>query len=156
MIFKIHFILLLLFSYFIGSAFADNLQAQDRERDRPPPRYYTDGRYSSPHADAPPPENSGDLFDNIVGAFLGQGITGAMLIVIGFYLYRTENQARDDRNELTRKLEELVIRSQDNLVEVKTEVSGMKAEISGIKIELGNTGREIESIRDFLMSKRHT
>ena len=155
---KTIFFLFLFFSCSIVSAFADDLQAQDRERDRPPPpQYYNNGRYASPHSNAPPPESSGDLFDNIIGAFLGQGITGAMLIVIGFYLYRTENQARDDRNELTRKLEDLVIRSQDNLVEVKTEVSGMKAEISGIKIELGNTGREIESIRDFLMNKnRHS
>jgi|ETNvirnome_2_300_1030623.scaffolds.fasta_scaffold02730_4 hypothetical protein len=149
------FLLFFFFSCSLGSAVANFLQAQDHER--PPPRYYNDGRYSSPHGDAPAPsEGSGDLFDSIVGAFLGQGITGAMLIVIGFYLYRTENQARDDRNELTRKLEDLVIRSQDNLVEVKTEVSGMKAEISGIRIEMGNQGREMESIRDFLMSKHHT
>ena len=144
-------------SCFVGSAVADNLHAQDRERDRPPPRHYNDGRYSDPHSNnPPPPESSGDLFDSIVGAFLGQGITGAMLIVIGFYLYRTENQARDDRNELTRKLEDLVIRSQDNLVEVKTEVSGMKGELSGIKIELGNHSRELESIRDYMSHKRHS
>ena len=151
---------LLLFSFFffcsVGLTQADDLQAQDRERERPPPRYYNDSRYSKPHTNASPPESSGDLFDNIVGAFLGQGITGAMLIVIGFYLYRTENQARDDRNELTRKLEELVIRSQDNLVEVKTEVSGMKGELSGIKIELGNHSRELESIRDYMSHKRHS
>ncbi len=98
--------------------------------------------------------STGDLIDNIVSAFLSQGITGAMLIVIGFYLYRTENQARDDRNDLTRKLEELVIRSQDNLVEVKTEVSGMKGELSGMKIEMANQSREIESFRDHLINKR--
>ena len=45
---------------------------------------------------------------------------------MGFYLYRTENQARDDRVELTRKLEDLVLRSQDNLVDVKSEVAAMK------------------------------
>ena len=83
-------------------------------------------------------------------------ITGAMLIVIGFYLYRTENQARDDRVELTRKLEDLVLRSQDNLVDVKSEVAAMKVEIAGVKSELGNHGRELESLRDFLMTKRNS
>lgn len=100
------------------------------------------------------PQTTGDVLDNVLSAFLSQGITGAMLIVIGFYLYRTENQARDDRNDLTRKLEELVIRSQDNLVDVKTEVSGMKGELSGMKIEMANQSREIESFRDHLMNKR--
>ena len=98
--------------------------------------------------------STGDLIDNIVSAFLSQGITGAMLIVIGFYLYRTENQARDDRVELTRKLEDLVLRSQDNLVDVQSEVAAMKVEIAGIKSELGNNGRELESLRDFLMTNR--
>ena len=102
-------------------------------------------------ASNPPPWNA--IVDSVLNAFVSQGITGCMLIVIGFYLYRTENQARDDRNDLTRKLEDLVIRSQDNLVEVKSEVSGMKGEMSGIKIELGNYGREIESIRNLLMTK---
>ena len=87
------------------------------------------------------PTSTGDLIDNIVSAFLSQGITGAMLIVIGFYLYRTENQARDDRVELTRKLEDLVLRSQDNLVDVKSEVAAMKVEIAGVKSELGKIGR---------------
>ena len=100
--------------------------------------------------------STGDLIDNIVSAFLSQGITGAMLIVIGFYLYRTENQARDDRVELTRKLEDLVLRSQDNLVDVKSEVAAMKVEIAGVKSELGNHGRELESLRDFLMTKRNS
>lgn len=102
------------------------------------------------------PASTGDLIDNIVSAFLSQGITGAMLIVIGFYLYRTENQARDDRVELTRKLEDLVLRSQDNLVDVKSEVAAMKVEIAGVKSELGNHGRELESLRDFLMTKRNS
>tara|TARA_R100000963_G_scaffold33635_1_gene26115 strand:- start:6248 stop:6670 length:423 start_codon:yes stop_codon:yes gene_type:complete len=108
------------------------------------------------HRSSPPSSHptTGDVLDNVLSAFLSQGITGAMLIVIGFYLYRTENQARDDRNDLTRKLEELVIRSQDNLVEVKTEVAGMRGEMGGMKIEMGNQSREMESLRDHFMNQR--
>jgi len=106
------------------------------------------------HPDVDGAHSTGDLIDNIVSSFLSQGITGAMLIVIGFYLYRTENQAREDRVELTRKLEDLVLRSQDNLVDVKSEVAAMRGEISGMKIEVGNHGRELESLRDFLMTKK--
>tara|TARA_R100000781_G_scaffold80610_1_gene49747 strand:+ start:1670 stop:2062 length:393 start_codon:yes stop_codon:yes gene_type:complete len=109
---------------------------------------------SGHHPEIDASTSTGNLIDNIVSAFLSQGITGAMLIVIGFYLYRTENQARDDRVELTRKLEDLVLRSQDNLIDVKSEVAAMKVEIAGIKSELGNNGRELESLRDFLMTNR--
>ena len=141
-------ILFLFFFSSIGIAFGGGHHYQEK--------IYEYDRVPEYHRSPPPssPQTTGDVLDNVLSAFLSQGITGAMLIVIGFYLYRTENQARDDRNDLTRKLEELVIRSQDNLVEVKTEVSGMKGELSGMKIEMANQSREIESFRDHLMNKR--
>ena len=132
----------------IGIAFSGGHHYQEKlyEYDRVPEYHRSPGPSS--------PQTTGDVLDNVLSAFLSQGITGAMLIVIGFYLYRTENQARDDRNDLTRKLEELVIRSQDNLVEVKTEVAGMRGEMGGMKIEMGNQSREMESLRDHLINKR--
>ena len=142
------YFLFFFFFYTVGIAFATGHHYQDKpyNYDRVPEYHRSPGPSS--------PQTTGDVLDNVLSAFLSQGITGAMLIVIGFYLYRTENQARDDRHDLTRKLEELVIRSQDNLVEVKTEVSGMKGELSGMKIEMANQSREIESFRDHLMNKR--
>jgi hypothetical protein len=142
------FFLFLFFSFSVGIAFSNGHHFSEKN--------YQYDRVPEYHRSPPPssPQTTGDVLDNVLSAFLSQGITGAMLIVIGFYLYRTENQARDDRNDLTRKLEELVIRSQDNLVEVKTEVSGMKGELSGMKIEMANQSREIESFRDHLMNKR--
>lgn len=142
-------IIIFFFLYSIALVFAGghHFPGSHSQYDRVPAEY---------HRSTPPssPPSTGDLLDNVLSAFLSQGITGAMLIVIGFYLYRTENQARDDRNDLTRKLEELVIRSQDNLVEVKTEVAGMRGEMGGMKIEMGNQSREMESLRDHFLNKR--
>ena len=117
--------LLLFFLCSVGIAFSTGHHYQEK--------IYEYDRVPEYHRSTPPssPQTTGDVLDNVLSAFLSQGITGAMLIVIGFYLYRTENQARDDRNDLTRKLEELVIRSQDNLVEVKTEVPSQQFNLLG-------------------------
>tara|TARA_R100000742_G_C4269094_1_gene87537 strand:- start:920 stop:1375 length:456 start_codon:yes stop_codon:yes gene_type:complete len=87
-----------------------------------------------------------ELPNQLVDMFMGQGIVGAMLLVLGVYFYKTESLARTDRINLQAKLESLVERSQDNLVEVKTHLSSLDARMQNVE-------REIESTKDFILTK---
>ena len=87
-----------------------------------------------------------ELPNQLVEMFMGQGIVGAMLLVLGVYFYKTESLARTDRINLQAKLESLVERSQDNLVEVKTHLSSLDARMQNVE-------REIESTKDFILTK---
>ena len=86
------------------------------------------------------------MSDMLVNLFLEQGIMGAMLLILGIYFYKTESLARTDRINLQTKLEGLVERSQDNLVEVKTHLSSLDARMQNVE-------REIESTKDFIFTK---
>ena len=83
------------------------------------------GGYEYPQQEArflqlqPAPQTT-TMSDMMVDIFLEQGILGVMLLILGGYFYKTESLARTDRINLQNKLETLVERSQDNLVEVKT------------------------------------
>ena len=97
------------------------------------------------------PQSSGlnELPNQLVDMFMGQGIVGAMLIVLGFWFYRTESQARQDRIKLTDKFEDLVRESLDrtDLIEVKTGISALDARMQNVE-------RELETLKDFVLSGR--
>jgi hypothetical protein len=80
---------------------------------------------------------------------MGQGIVGAMLIVLGFWFYRTETQARQDRIKLTDKFEQLVRDSLD-----RTDLIEVKSGISALDARMQNVERELETLKDFVLSGR--
>ena len=90
-----------------------------------------------------------ELPNQLVDMFMGQGIVGAMLIVLGLWFYRTETQARQDRIKLTDKFEDLVRESLD-----KTDWIEVKSGISALDARMQNLEREVESLKDFVLSGR--
>ena len=86
------------------------------------------------------------MSDMMVDIFLEQGILGVMLLILGGYFYKTESLARTDRINLQNKLETLVERSQDNLVEVKTHLASLDARMSNLE-------RETEGMKDYIFTK---
>ena len=101
------------------------------------------------HAMQPQPSGINELPNKLVDMFMGQGIVGAMLIILGFWFYRTETQARQDRIKLTDKFEDLVRESLDrtDLIEVKTGISALDARMQNVE-------RELETLKDFVLSGR--
>ena len=85
-----------------------------------------------------------ELPNQLVEMFMGQGIVGAMLIVLGFWFYRTESQARQDRIKLTDKFEDLVRESLDktDVIEVKTGIATLDARMQNIERELELLSRD--------------
>lgn len=107
---------------------------------------YSEARLLQLQALQAPVQASSSMSDMLVNLFLEQGIMGAMLLILGIYFYKTESLARTDRINLQTKLESLVERSQDNLVEVKTHLSSLDARMQNVE-------REIESTKDFIFTK---
>ena len=126
--------------FFSTEAVADKLMAQHP------------GGYEYPQQEArflqlqPPPQTTTSISDMMVDIFLEQGILGAMLLILGGYFYKTESLARTDRINLQNKLETLVERSQDNLVEVKTHLASLDARMSNLE-------RETEGMKDYIFTK---
>ena len=85
-----------------------------------------------------------ELPNQLVEMFMGQGIVGAMLIVLGFWFYKTESQARQDRIKLTDKFEDLVRESLDktDVIEVKTGIATLDARMQNIERELELLSRD--------------
>ena len=110
------------------------------------------GGYEYPQQEArflqlqPTPQTTTSISDMMVDIFLEQGILGAMLLILGGYFYKTESLARTDRINLQNKLETLVERSQDNLVEVKTHLASLDARMSNLE-------RETEGMKDYIFTK---
>ena len=123
-----------------GQAFADKLMA-DEYQQRTNPHY--DSQYQKPTATV------NDVPDRIAAMFLDQGVIGAMLLILGFWFYKTETQARTDRNKMNDKFEELIRESFDksDLIEVKTS-------IASINTQMTNVEREVETLKDFILSGR--
>ena len=118
---------------------ADDLSAQEYQRT--PQQFHPDHRQSqSAFNDAP---------DQIVQMFLSNGPVGAMLLLMCFWFYKTENLARQDRNKMNDKFEELIRESFDksDLIEVKTS-------IASINTQMANVEREVETLKDFVLSGR--
>ena len=93
--------------------------------------------------------NLNELPNQIIEMFMGQGIVGAMLIILGFWFYRTETQARQDRIKLTDKFADLGRESLD-----KTDWIEVKSGISALNARMQNLEREVESLKDFVLSGR--
>jgi len=135
-------ILTVLFILLSSQAFADKLMAEQYQQ-RPNPHY--DGNYRP----APQSGSLNELPNQLVDMFMGQGIVGAMLIVLGFWFYRTETQARQDRIKLTDKFEQLVRDSLD-----RTDLIEVKSGISALDARMQNVERELETLKDFVLSGR--
>jgi hypothetical protein len=105
---------------------------------------------SQQYRDPPPQQNSlNELPNKLVDMFMGQGIVGAMLIILGFWFYKTETQARADRIKLTDKFEQLVRDSLD-----KTDWIEVKTGIGTLDARMQNVEREVESIKEYVISGR--
>ena len=136
----ITFIVICAAALFISSeAAADKLMA-DEYQQRPNPHY--DAQYQKP-------STVNDIPDRIAAMFLDQGVIGAMLLILGFWFYKTETQARTDRNKMNDKFEELIRESFDksDLIEVKTS-------IASINTQMTNVEREVETLKDYILSGR--
>tara|TARA_R100000458_G_C8109212_1_gene132688 strand:+ start:50 stop:529 length:480 start_codon:yes stop_codon:yes gene_type:complete len=85
-----------------------------------------------------------ELPNQLVDMFMGQGIVGAMLIVLGFWFYKTESQARQDRIKLTDKFEQLVRDSLDKTdwIEVKSGIAALDARMQNVERELELLSRD--------------
>lgn len=128
------------FLVFSGQVYADKLMA-DEYQQRPNPHY--DAQFQKPSSTV------NDIPDRIAAMFLDQGVIGAMLLILGFWFYKTETQARTDRNKMNDKFEELIRESFDksDLIEVKTS-------IASINTQMTNVEREVETLKDFILSGR--
>lgn len=122
------------------NVYADKLMAEEYRRINP---HY---EYTSPPQK---PATVNDVPDRIASMFLDQGVIGGMLLLMCFWFYKTENQARQDRNKMNEKFEELIRESFD-----KTDVIEMKSSIAAINQQLMNLERETESLKDFILSGR--
>ena len=137
------FILISLFIAISSPAAADKLMAQHPGMSEgPPPQYYQP---------QPQPQQSSlnELPNMLVDMFMGQGIVGAMLLVLALYFFRTETQARADRIKLTDELQNLVRESLD-----KTDIIEVKTDIASINSKMTNLERELETMKDFVISGR--
>lgn len=138
----ITFIVICAAALFISSdVAADKLMAQHPGMgEGPPPQYY-----------APPPQQSSlnELPNMLVDMFMEQGVVGAMLLVLALYFFRTETQARADRIKLTDELQKLVRESLDksDIIEVKTAIASMNSQMTNLE-------REVETLKDFIISGR--
>jgi hypothetical protein len=142
---------LIIFLLLAGTAFGTGhhgkhhpMQEQLAQSQVPP-----DPQFQQFHAMQPQPSGINELPNKLIEMFMGQGIVGAMLIILGFWFYRTETQARQDRIKLTDKFEDLVRESLDrtDLIEVKTGISALDARMQNVE-------RELESLKDFVLSGR--
>ena len=114
---------------------------------RPPPRvereYY------------PPAETSvQDLPDQLAQIFVDQGLIGALLLILGAYVYKSENMARSDRKEMNLKFESLIVKSMDNLLEVKTELASMNARVENIEREEESQRGDINQIKQYIFDRK--
>jgi len=106
-------------------------------------------QFQSFHAMQPQASGINELPNQIIDMFMGQGIVGAMLIILGFWFYRTETQARQDRIKLTDKFEQLVRDSLD-----KTDWIEVKTGIGQLDTRMQNVEREVESLKEFVIAGR--
>tara|TARA_R100001129_G_scaffold174509_1_gene146849 strand:+ start:121 stop:570 length:450 start_codon:yes stop_codon:yes gene_type:complete len=140
--------LLLASIFFIGTAYGmgHHMKAQQQMQQMQVPQ---EPQFHQFAAVQPQQSSINELPNQLVDMFMGQGIVGAMLIILGFWFYRTETQARQDRIKLTDKFEDLVRESLDrtDLIEVKTGISALDARMQNVE-------RELETLKDFVLSGR--
>ncbi|SVC02768.1 uncharacterized protein METZ01_LOCUS255622 [marine metagenome] len=120
--------------------------SEDRLR-RPPPR---------PEREYYQPEETSvqDLPDQLAQIFVDQGLIGALLLILGAYVYKSENMARSDRKEMNLKFESLIVKSMDNLLEVKTELASMNARVENIEREEESQRGDINQIKQYIFDRK--
>jgi len=122
-------------------AYADELMAEQYQR--MPQQYHPDQRTVQPSS------SLNELPNQLVDMFMSQGIVGGMLLVLALYYFRKEQEARKDRLKLTDDLQNLVRDSLD-----KTDIIEVKTSIAAINQQMANLEREIETLKDFILSGR--
>ena len=131
---------------------------QEYRKDRHDP--YTEERLRHPPPRPereyyPPAETSvQDLPDALAQVFIDQGLIGALLLILGAYIYKTENLARADRKEMNTKFEDLIVKSMDNLVDVKTELAAMNARVENIEREEESQRGDINQIKQYIFDRK--
>lgn len=131
---------------------------QEYRGDRHDP--YTEERLRNPPSRPereyyPPAETSvQDLPDQLAQIFIDQGLIGALLLILGAYIYKTENLARSDRKEMNSKFEDLIVKSMDNLVSVKTELASMNARVQNIEREEESQRGDINQIKQYIFDRK--
>ena len=142
---------LIIFLLLAGTAFGTGHHAKQHPMDAQlaQSQVQPDPQFQSFHAMQPQPSGINELPNQIIDMFMGQGIVGAMLIILGFWFYRTETQARQDRIKLTDKFEQLVRDSLD-----KTDWIEVKTGIGQLDTRMQNVEREVESLKEFVIAGR--
>jgi len=121
--------------------YADQLMAEQYQR--VPQQYHPDHQVTQQSS------SLNELPNQLVDMFMSQGIVGGMLLVLALYYFRKEQEARKDRLKLTDDLQNLVRDSLD-----KTDIIEVKTSIAAINQQMANLEREIETLKDFILSGR--
>ena len=120
---------------------------------RVPQQYHPDQRvpqqFPPDHRVTQQSSSLNELPNQLVDMFMSQGIVGGMLLVLALYYFRKEQEARKDRLKLTDDLQNLVRDSLD-----KTDIIAVKTSIAAINQQMANLEREIETLKDFILSGR--
>lgn len=131
--------------------YADQLMAEQYQR--VPQQFHPDQRapqqYHPDHQVTQQSSSLNELPNQLVDMFMSQGIVGGMLLVLALYYFRKEQEARKDRLKLTDDLQNLVRDSLD-----KTDIIEVKTSIAAINQQMANLEREIETLKDFILSGR--
>jgi hypothetical protein len=121
--------------------YADQLMAEQYQR--VPQQFHPDHQVTQQSS------SLNELPNQLVDMFMSQGIVGGMLLVLALYYFRKEQEARKDRLKLTDDLQNLVRDSLD-----KTDIIEVKTSIAAINQQMANLEREIETLKDFILSGR--
>ena len=138
----------IIFMFFLWSfpAFTEQYQ-------RVPQQFHPDQRvpqqFPPDHRVTQQSSSLNELPNQLVDMFMSQGIVGGMLLVLALYYFRKEQEARKDRLKLTDDLQNLVRDSLD-----KTDIIEVKTSIAAINQQMANLEREIETLKDFILSGR--
>ena len=116
----------------IGSLFFFVVQAKAE------PPNFGEYNYRSPH---PPQESSvATALDDIVGIFLQNGLSGAIIVILGIWTFRTDKLNRAMQKE-----------NFDKLATISQDCSGHMASVSA---RLENLEREVEAAKTLSLMKR--
>jgi len=131
--------------------YADQLMVEQYQR--VPQQFHPDQRvpqqFHPDHQVTQQSSSLNELPNQLIDMFMSQGIVGGMLLVLALYYFRKEQEARKDRLKLTDDLQNLVRDSLD-----KTDIIAVKTSIAAINQQMANLEREIETLKDFILSGR--
>ena len=122
-------VIFLLWSTYVG---ADNAYAE-------PPNMYNERDRPSPHP-VQGKSNINTALDQIIGIFLQNGLSGAIIVCLGVWTFRTDKLNRGMQKE-----------NFDKLAVISQECSGHMASVSA---RLENLEREVEASKTLQLMKR--